>query len=264
MNEKLHRLWETKNKNDEWWSSFVTSPLAILGSYVVAEWKWLTPNGITALSFLAALGAAVLIVVGGSMNFYLAAALIHLSHVLDCMDGQIARYRGITSRSGNLLDKLTDQLQVGIWFGAISFAAYAQSDSILPVFLAFAGVTFYGLRGYTKYVTIFIEMGDDREYLRNSKREVSEQEAAVSLSAGLGHSLWENLRWFAREQYKIFNFDEGVFIFMLSLALIFNALTPILWIFAISQIGYGLFRGFQRCRKLHLHERSQILTASKK
>ena len=27
MNEKFVKLWDTKNKNDEWWSSFVTSPL---------------------------------------------------------------------------------------------------------------------------------------------------------------------------------------------------------------------------------------------
>ena len=29
MNEKLLRLWDTKTKDDEWWSSFVTAPLAI-------------------------------------------------------------------------------------------------------------------------------------------------------------------------------------------------------------------------------------------
>ena len=159
---------------------------------------------------------------------------------------------------------LTDQIQVCTWFGAVGFTAYTQSGSILPVYLAFTGVCFYGIRGYIKYVTIYIEMADDQEYLRKSNREVSEQEAAESLPAGLGHSLGANLRWLAGEQHKIFHFNEGVFIFMLSLALILNALTPMLWIFAISQTAYGLFRGAQRCRKLHLHEHGQILTASEK
>ncbi|MGY8690086.1 MAG: CDP-alcohol phosphatidyltransferase family protein, partial [Verrucomicrobiales bacterium] len=54
MNEKLERLWATKNKNDEWWSSFVTSPLAIVANFVVVDFKWLTPNRITLISFMAA------------------------------------------------------------------------------------------------------------------------------------------------------------------------------------------------------------------
>ena len=27
---KFQRLWKTKNKDDEWWSSFVTAPIGIL------------------------------------------------------------------------------------------------------------------------------------------------------------------------------------------------------------------------------------------
>ena len=44
MNDKLTRLWATKTKNDEWWSSFVTAPLAIALNYLVVDFKWLTPE----------------------------------------------------------------------------------------------------------------------------------------------------------------------------------------------------------------------------
>ena len=91
MNEKLTRLWATKNKDDEWWSSFVTSPLAIAVNYVVVDIKWLTPNLITLFSFILAIISAVFIIMGGSVNFIIAAVLIHLSHILDCMDGQMSR-----------------------------------------------------------------------------------------------------------------------------------------------------------------------------
>jgi len=110
MNEKLTRLWETKNKDDEWWSSFFASPLAILLNYVVVDVRWITPNLITRFSLLTALVAAVLIVVGGWMNFCVAAALINVSLILDCMDGQLAKYRGSCSRFGNYFDKVTDQI----------------------------------------------------------------------------------------------------------------------------------------------------------
>lgn len=244
MNEKLTRLWATKNKNDEWWSSFATSPLAIAVNYVVVDIKWITPNLITLFSFIVAMISALFIIKGGMPNFIIAAILIQLSHILDCMDGQMARYRKTSSPMGSFFDKLTDQIQTIIWFGAIGYAAYIQSQSVLPVFLAFIGVAFYSLRGYAKYVGIYTEMSKDRGYLEKvSKKKLREQKENT---AGLGFSVLENLRWFVREQKKILSFDEGVFIFMLSFALVFDKLIPMLWIFAISQLFYGLTRGWQR------------------
>ena len=248
MSDKLKRLWETKNKNDEWWSSFVTAPLAIAVNYVVVDVKWLTPNLITLFSFITALVSVVFIIVGGFINFIIAAVLIHLSHILDCMDGQMALYRGVSSKSGSYFDKLTDQIQVTLWFGAMGYAAYVQSQNVLPVFLAFVGVAFYSLRGYAKYVGIYTEVYDDKEYLE----KVSNKERKKKETAGLGHGFLANLRWFIGEQRKIILFDEGVFIFMLSFALIFDVIIPMLWVFAISQVFYGLYHGWRRGFNLHL------------
>ncbi|MDF1763304.1 MAG: CDP-alcohol phosphatidyltransferase family protein [Oleibacter sp.] len=242
MNEKLARLWDTKNKNDEWWSSFVTSPLAIAFNYLFVDIEWLTPNLLTIFSFFVAIIAAVFIISGGMVNFIIAAVLINVSHVLDCMDGQMARYRKTPSLSGGFYDKLTDQIQVALWFGAVGYAAYVQSHHIAPVLLAFVGVVFYNLRGYIKYVGIFTEMTRDSQYLDKVSKLVSKNK----IPAGLGCSLLVNLKWLAAEQRKIFLFDEGVFIFMLSISLVFNVLIPMLWVFALSQVFYGIFRGWRQ------------------
>jgi phosphatidylglycerophosphate synthase len=257
MNEKLSRLWETKNKDDEWWSSFVTSPLAIMVNYAVVDFKWLTPNLITLISFVTAIISALFIIAGGNLNFIIAAILIHLSHVFDCMDGQIARYRQISSASGSYFDRVTDQIQITIWFGSVSYAAYLQSDEVLPVFLAFIGVAFYSLRGYVKYVAIHVEMSRDSEYLMKMAQCIQEnQKGAV---AGPGFGFLANARWFMSEQRKIIHFDEGVFIFMLSLALLLDQLTPMLWVFAVSQLFHGLFRSWQRGRNIELNQQSSIM-----
>jgi len=244
MNEKLTRLWATKNRDDEWWSSFVTAPLAIVLNYLVIDIKILTPNKITLISFIVALLSIIFIIVGGSVNFIVAAILINLSHVLDCMDGQMARYRKTSSLAGSFFDKLTDQIQTTLWFSAVGYAAYTQSQSVLPIFLAFIGVAFYNLRGYAKYVNFYMGMLKDNQYLD----KLSEQASAAEnkQTAGLGFGFLANLRWFLSEQRKIFFFDEGVFIFMLSLSLILNQLTPMLLVFAISQFYYGLMRALQR------------------
>jgi len=64
MNKKLLFIWDTKTKNDEWWSSFVTSPIAVLLNFIVIDYKWLTPNIITLLSFIVAVIAACFILIG--------------------------------------------------------------------------------------------------------------------------------------------------------------------------------------------------------
>ena len=58
MNDRMTRLWSTKTRDDEWWSSFVTAPLAVLFNYVVVDIRWLTPNLITVASFVSAVVAA--------------------------------------------------------------------------------------------------------------------------------------------------------------------------------------------------------------
>ena len=253
MNEKLQQLWGTKTKQDEWWSSFVTSPLAIAANYLVVDLPWLTPNRITALSFVVAIISAMFIVAGGTSSFILAAILIHVSHILDCMDGQMARYRQTSSASGSYFDKLTDQVQVTLWFGAVGYAAYAQSADAVPVFLAFIGVAFYGLRGYAKYVAIQTEMSRDAAYLTQQA-----EAKALPETAGLAFGWQANMRWFATEQKKVLNFDEGVFIFMLSLALVLNELTVMLWVFAASQVFYGVYRAIQHGLQIDGNAQSAI------
>jgi len=264
MNDKFRRLWETRNKNDEWWSSFVTSPLAILINYAVIDFKWLTPNLITLFSLITALAAAGLIVLGGAVNFYAAAALINISHILDCMDGQMAKYRGVASRFGNYFDKVTDQIQIFFWFAAIAYAAYSQTHEVVGVFLAFTGVTFYSLRVYVKYVTIFIEIDHDKDYLEKASQEAAAINDQKQQKPELGHGWKANLVWFIREQRKFFLFNEAVFVFLLSAALIFDAIMPMLWLFAVSQFYYGVLRSWQRGRQIYFNQHKELLTPMEK
>ena len=260
MNEKLIRLWATKNKNDEWWSSFFASPLAIAVNYAVVDIKWITPNLITLFSFITAIISVLFILTGGEVSFIIAALFIQCSYVLDCMDGQMARYRKTTSITGNFFDKLTDQVQISIWFGSIGYTAYAQSQNVLPLVLALTGIALYSLRGYSKYLAFYLEMSRDSKYLEKLSRIKSGSESREEASSGLGFGILTNLRWFVGEQRKILAFNEGVLIFMLSLALVLNMLIPMLWIFAIGQFLHCLIRTWQRKCQL---ERNQLIVTNK-
>ena len=61
-------------------------------------------------------------------------------------------------------------------------------------------------------------------------------------AAGPGFSAVKNLKGFLFEQRKIIEFDEGVFIFMLSLAIVLDQLIPMLWVFAASQLSMAFYR----------------------
>lgn len=245
MNDKLTGLWAAKTRDDEWWSSFVTAPLAIFANYGAVEVRWITPNRITAASFVVAVFATICILLGGSAGFIAAAVLIHFSHILDCMDGQMARYRRVSSPVGSYYDRLTDQVQVALWFGAAGYGAFVQTGSVVPVFLALIGIAFYGLRGYAKYIALEIETTRDPGYPKDMARLNQ-----VEPVAGLGFGLRANLVWFLKEQRKILAFDEGVFIFMLSAALIFDQLIPMLWIFAASQLFWGTYKSWIRGKNI--------------
>jgi len=259
MDKKLEKLWATKHKNDEWWSSFVTAPLAIFANWIVVDWKWLTPNLITLFSLITALLSAILIIIGGQVNFYIAAGLINISHILDCMDGQMARYRRALSRIGNYFDKVTDFIQIFFWFSAIAYAAFLQTHSIIPIFLAFTGVLFYSLRAYVKYLTIFIEIEHDNTYLEKSSHEAAIINEKKEQTAGLRAGWKKNLRWLLGEQRKFFEFGEAVFIFMLSFALITNMIMPMLWLFAISQVYWGIARSWQRGLQIYRNQHKELL-----
>lgn len=265
LTHRFSRLWETKNKNDEWWSSFVTSPLAILINCIVVEWKFLTPNIITTLSFLVSLVAVVLIVAGDYTAFVVAAILINLSHVLDCMDGQMARYRGISSSFGSYYDKVTDQIKVFLFFAAIAYASYQQNNDTVPIFLAFTGVSFYYLRSYVKYLTMFIEMEHNPEYLLDSSKMAKNiKNKSPKEVPGPDASFKCNFIWFLKEQRKFFLFNESVFIFMLSFGLIFNQIPLVLWVFAISQIYFGIRRSWQRGAQIIKANHKELLPPMEK
>ena len=259
MNDKFIKLWGTKNKNDEWWSSFVTSPLAILANWLVVDISWITPNLLTAISFIVALLASALILLGTQTAFIAAALLINASLVLDCMDGQMAKYRGLSSRFGSYFDKVTDQIKIFAWFGAMAYASFLQTNSIVPIFLAFTGVSFYSLRVYVKYVTIFIEVEHDADYLEKSSREATVLNEQRSEIGGIDQGFMQNLRWLISEQRKFFLFNEAVFVFIISAALGFNLLLPVLWLFALSQLYFGLVRSWQRGSQIYHNQHNELI-----
>ncbi|MFD3688093.1 CDP-alcohol phosphatidyltransferase family protein [Nocardiopsis sp. NPDC058631] len=113
---------ETYKAKDAWWTVFLVDPLA--GRLVVwtANRTNITPNQLTlgagVLGLLSALCfvAPVLVEGTGWAWLVLGGLLFHLSFVLDCMDGKIARLKGNGSVFGSWVDFVFDRIR---FFGCV-------------------------------------------------------------------------------------------------------------------------------------------------
>jgi phosphatidylglycerophosphate synthase len=102
---------KTKKVPDLFWNRFVCRPV---GAVVVdlVKGTGITPNQITLASFMVGvISAALIIVLPGRTGLIVAVLVYQLSYVLDCADGMLARWRGIASPAGHLLDFLMDELK---------------------------------------------------------------------------------------------------------------------------------------------------------
>jgi phosphatidylglycerophosphate synthase len=101
----------TKKPKDILWNTWVARPLAAVLLVPLARTR-VTPNQVTftSLAFFVA-AAALLVGLPGYAGLLIAVAVLELSYVLDCADGQLARLRGTSSPVGAHLDFLMDELK---------------------------------------------------------------------------------------------------------------------------------------------------------
>jgi len=110
----------TRKPNDIIWNRFVARPLAAVVVVPLAR-TGITPNQVTFLTLPVFLAGAVVLALLPSWGALIgAAAIIELSYVLDCADGQLARLKGTSSPVGAHLDFLMDELKAFALIAAIA------------------------------------------------------------------------------------------------------------------------------------------------
>nr|WP_176308463.1 DUF5941 domain-containing protein [Micromonospora sp. NBS 11-29] len=96
------------------WSPYVTKAAARIG---------LGPSGVTLVSVVFAVAAAVLFGVGGRPALVAGAVLLYLGFVLDCVDGQLARYTRHFSAWGGWLDTMADRFKEYVVYAGLGYGA---------------------------------------------------------------------------------------------------------------------------------------------
>ncbi|SCL55298.1 DUF5941 domain-containing protein [Micromonospora peucetia] len=121
------------------WSPYVTKASAKLG---------LGPTAVTMISVAFAVAAAVLFGVGGRAALVVGAVLLYLGFVLDCVDGQVARYTRHFSAWGGWLDTMADRAKEYVVYAGLGYGA-TQAGFRYGWALAIAAITLQTVRHMT-------------------------------------------------------------------------------------------------------------------
>lgn len=132
----------TKKIPDLPWNEYVCRPAA---AWIVSSLQHsrITPNQLTLASFLVGCVSAVLLVaLPGYWGLVAAILVFELSYVLDCADGMLARWRGIASPAGHLLDFLMDELKAFLVLAASAVRLFYEQGSQTFLLAGLLGVVF--------------------------------------------------------------------------------------------------------------------------
>lgn len=90
-----------------------------------------TPNQVTLVSFAIGLYAAFFFSRGDTYSLIAGAVLLQVSIIVDCVDGEIARYTRKFSELGAWLDAITDRVKEYAVFLGLAYGAYIQNGQNL-------------------------------------------------------------------------------------------------------------------------------------
>ncbi|WP_263164664.1 CDP-alcohol phosphatidyltransferase family protein [Streptomyces sp. SCSIO ZS0520] len=171
----------TQKKRDAWWTVMLVDPLATPLVRQVALRTRITPNQITWGAFLLGLVSAGFFLLG-DWRWLIAGALVyHLSFLLDCMDGKVARLTGQGSVFGAWLDFVFDRIRVMACALALAAGQYNRTGETRYIWLAAVVVFLDGLR-YINSLEIFKTRHTMRKQIKSRIREARRAQDADSLA----------------------------------------------------------------------------------
>jgi phosphatidylglycerophosphate synthase len=127
--EVVEAYRRTKKPRDILWNRFVARPLAAVLLVPLARTR-VTPNQVTLATLVVfVVGAAMLAVCPARGALIGSVAILELSYVLDCVDGQLARMKGTSSPVGAHLDFLMDEIKAFVLVAATAIRLWRGSGA---------------------------------------------------------------------------------------------------------------------------------------
>jgi hypothetical protein len=142
------RLSMANRANDGFFSVFFLRKFSKLFTWVAVK-IGATPNQVTLVSFAIGLYSAYAFAQGTFWQIFLGAILLQLSIIIDCVDGELARYTRKFSQLGAWLDAVTDRVKEYMVFMGLAYGAGKNGrDLWIPAMAMMVIQTFRHLSDY--------------------------------------------------------------------------------------------------------------------
>jgi len=135
INIPMLRLKMANRANDGFFSVFFLRRVSKLLTWAAVKFG-ATPNQVTIASFAIGLYAAFLFAQGDTWSLIGGAILLQVSIIVDCVDGEIARYTRKFSELGAWLDAITDRVKEYAVFLGLAYGAFVQNGQNLWILAA--------------------------------------------------------------------------------------------------------------------------------
>ncbi|MFE0871555.1 CDP-alcohol phosphatidyltransferase family protein [Streptomyces rochei] len=165
----------TCKKRDAWWTVFLVDPVATRMLIVLARFRFITPNRVTWAALFIGLASAGFFLQGDSRSLLIGALLYHLSFILDCIDGKLARLKGNGTVFGGWLDYVFDRIRVLFCALALMGGQFLRTGGELYLLAALA-VVFLDMLRYVDALQIYKMRMSMRTKIEKVTRERAEAE----------------------------------------------------------------------------------------
>jgi phosphatidylglycerophosphate synthase len=129
LNDARLRLKLANRANDGFYSVFFLRKISKLFTWLAVRLK-MTPNQVTLISFAIGLLSAYEFSKGNFWGIFAGAVLLQLSIIIDCVDGELARYTRQFSQLGAWLDAITDRIKEYLVFFALAYGAAKNGEDL--------------------------------------------------------------------------------------------------------------------------------------
>lgn len=120
---------DSKTEAEDWYCINICRKITIYITKLLL-YTPITANQVTLLSMIAGFAAGVLFGFGTHFQSLAGALLLQLWLILDCVDGEVARYRGTTGICGKYVDTLNHCMTEPFVFLCVGFGLYVLFDNI--------------------------------------------------------------------------------------------------------------------------------------
>ena len=98
----------------------------------------ITPNQITLSSIIIGMTSCIMFATAIPIYFLLGALILELYYIIDAVDGQLARYKKLSSMTGGYFDYVSNYIVHPCVFFCIGLGLVRHSGDILPIVFAFS------------------------------------------------------------------------------------------------------------------------------